>query len=1240
MSDTRRLESLSPAQARQIDQACDRFEQAWQQGERPDLETYVQDAPSALQSALLRQLLLLDWDYRQRAGELPQTVDYEAQFPEHGDLIASVSRELAQPNGELTWLRSVDAYLPPVPEPGFPRPDTAHAMKTGAEPFVGRYELVREIGHGGIGVVFRGRDSLLGRELAIKVLRETYRNQPEARRRFIAEARIGSRLQHPAIVPVYELGWFSEQRPYITMRLVEGRTLAGLLRDRSHVNQDLPRWLGIFVQVCQAMAYAHAQRIVHRDLKPANIMVGKFGEVQVMDWGFAKQLPAADETLFEDDDLPPLRREVGPAEPGGALTATQYGIVMGTPAYMPPEQARGERDLIDPRADVFALGAILCEILTGNAPYVGSDAEEVCRQAARGDLQSAYDRLEACGVEESLRGLARRCLAVNRNARPPDAGVLAQEIAVYLASAQERLKQAQLDRVAAEARAQEAAAKAKAERRSRRLTVALSAAAAVFVLTVGTVWWWREHVRFMESARRAVVDGKVDAALAEASGHMQRRDWPQARAAAVRARELLESSGNVSGKPAVDNMLNDLDLLTQIEENRRLQGVYDVVSERFTRGKALPHYKDAFARYGIVVGMDPAQAATRIAQRPGPVREAILAGLDNWWQVALSRDAATHAWLGAVLQRADADDWRTLVRGAITQRNHRLLAALARCAEAEFQPPAAITSLTWALLEFKAYDEAVTLLRPAQRRHPGDYWINLDLAQALMLRQPPDYAEALRFYSVVRVLRPEANIYLNLGVLHARQQDWYSVINVSRRALELTPANEPVLRAQAYTNLGHGLVSAGTLSQAIEAYRQAVALAPHEPNAHAGLGYALFRAGQFDHAIAAYEQALHLVRPAAQPGAGEPEATHLRPEEVAKIHVALGDARLARNQFDLARLAYDQAIQLHPGSAHAHCKRGNLLLQTKRFDEAIVAYEEAARLDPTMEAAHSNLGVAWHRKGDPVRAIPACARGVALNDRSTQGHYNLGLGLHAAGDFDQAEVHYRRALQLDANLPEVRCALGELLLRRGAFTEGLEQIAEGHRLGSTKPGWRYASAEWLRKAERLVSQEAKLARIQAGSERPANADEKLQLALVSDLKGMPRAAACLFLVAFTDKPALAASLHYGHRYQAACCAARVGVGPGLGLPLWDTVEQACWRRQALEWLRADLTHWSRRLEQSPEARLQVRHALQRWQKEKVLACLREPEHLARLPRAEQADWLRFWAEVQALLVQSLAGTNS
>src|SRR5262249_10361492 len=157
---------------------------------------------------------------------------------------------------------------------------------------------------------------------------------------------------------------FPDRRPYFTMKLVKGKTLAALLEQRASPQDDLPRFLTIFGQVCQTVAYAHARGVIHRDLKPANVMVGAFGEVQVMDWGLAKVLPhagQAEETSTQE--VTSIRTGSAGAGPVGQRVGTLYG--MGTFGYMPPEQALGEAEQIDERADVFALGAILCVVLTG-----------------------------------------------------------------------------------------------------------------------------------------------------------------------------------------------------------------------------------------------------------------------------------------------------------------------------------------------------------------------------------------------------------------------------------------------------------------------------------------------------------------------------------------------------------------------------------------------------------------------------------------------------------------------------------------------------------------------------------------------------------------------------------------------------------------------------------------------------------------------------------------------------------
>ena len=205
-----------------------------------------------------------------------------------------------------------------------------------------RLEISGEIGRGGMGVVLRGRDPDLGRDLAVKVLRDDLRDSPEMVRRFVEEAQIAGQLQHPGIVPIHELGTFADDRPYFTMKLVKGRTLSQLLAEGRASEADRARVLGIFEQVCQTVAYAHSHGVIHRDLKPSNVMVGAFGEVQVMDWGLAKVLPRRPRPTRAAGraETPVPETVIATARSLSDSDLSSAGSVLGTPSYMAPEQAR------------------------------------------------------------------------------------------------------------------------------------------------------------------------------------------------------------------------------------------------------------------------------------------------------------------------------------------------------------------------------------------------------------------------------------------------------------------------------------------------------------------------------------------------------------------------------------------------------------------------------------------------------------------------------------------------------------------------------------------------------------------------------------------------------------------------------------------------------------------------------------------------------------------------------------
>src|SRR5262249_25348707 len=247
-------------------------------------------------------------------------------------------------------------------------------------PQVPGYELFGEVGRGGMGGVYRARDLALDRDVAVKLLQADHPADSPVARRFTDEARITAQLQHPGVPAVYRVGVLPDGRPFLAMKLIKGRTLAALLGERPDTASDRGRFVAVFEHVCQAVAYAHSLRVIHRDLKPSNVMVGKFGEVQVMDWGLAKVLPK-DGSASEDParERPPADEETvirtqpiaASDTPGGAgspALPTRAGSVLGTPAYMAPEQAGGEIERLDPRGDVFGPGAVPGGALTGKPP--------------------------------------------------------------------------------------------------------------------------------------------------------------------------------------------------------------------------------------------------------------------------------------------------------------------------------------------------------------------------------------------------------------------------------------------------------------------------------------------------------------------------------------------------------------------------------------------------------------------------------------------------------------------------------------------------------------------------------------------------------------------------------------------------------------------------------------------------------------------------------------------------------
>jgi tetratricopeptide (TPR) repeat protein len=911
--------------------------------------------------------------------------------------------------------------------------------------------LFDEIGRGGMGAVFKGRDTELGRELAVKVLLGEHRGRPELVRRFLEEAQIAGQLQHPGVAPVYEMGRFADDRPFFTMKLVKGHTLAELLAQRDDAHADLGRFLGIFAQVCQTLAYAHAHGVIHRDLKPSNVMVGSFGEVQVMDWGLAKLLRRG-----ADDDA------IRTTGAGSTAEDARTGVA-GTPGYMAPEQARGEVETVDERADVFGLGAILCTTLTGHPPFRG-DRAAALRAGERGDLTEAFARLDRCGADAELVALCKECLAAARDERPRDAGVAAERVAAYQATVQERLRRAELERAAAQARAM-------SERQARRLTLGLAAAVLLLALVAGGVAWGVQHQRAAAAARQQEADNRARDRMEQADKLLdagwEAHDFARladARAQADQAAEIATGGSDAIRDQTARLQMRVKDRIAAAEKNRTLLAdLLDVTAPpetaRYTRGDggamlalALPseeeQYTAALRRWRIDIDRDPPDAVVaRFQAQPRVVAQEVVAALDLW---AENRRESTgpkldHLRLLEVADRLDEDarsrELRQMQRSGALAAEQRLAAASGSAIGPNIRLAGAKTRrlremadrvdpvrdpVLWLVvlsrsLERTRSPRAEEILRSGLAARPDEVVLHVALSKLLERQRPPRWGEAIEHYRAVRGLRPQMGIALGralvsagrpaegeevlrdlvrrqpdnpeirhyLGNALSQQQKLEEAVAAYRKAIQVRPD-----LAKAYYNLGVALYAQKKPDEAVAAWHQAIQLQPDNALAYDGLGVALTHQKKLEEAVAAYRKAIQL-----QP-------------DLAEAHGGLGIALREQKKLDEAVAAFRQAIELQPDLAEEYNNLGVTLREQKKLDEAVAAFRKAIQLQPDLAAAYYNLGNALADQKKPDEAVAAFRQAVQLQPDYAKAYNGLGIALADQKKPDEAVAAFRQAIQL------------------------------------------------------------------------------------------------------------------------------------------------------------------------------------------------------------------------------------
>jgi tetratricopeptide (TPR) repeat protein len=864
----------------------------------------------------------------------------------------------------------------------------------------GRYKLLERLGEGGMGEVWMaGQTEPVRRKVALKLIKPGM-DSAQVLARFEAERQALALMDHPHIAKVLDGGSTADGRPFFVMELVKGVPITRYCDD----HRLSPRVrLGLFVAVCQAVQHAHQKGVIHRDIKPSNVLVAPYDGVavpKVIDFGIAKAAgqPLTDRTLF-----------------------TAFGAVVGTPEYMSPEQAELNNQDIDTRSDVYSLGVLLYELLTGTTPLTrkrlkGAALLEVLRLVREEEPPRPSTRLSTTdelpkvaanrGLEpRKLSGLVRgeldwivmKALEKDRNRRYESANGLCHDVRRYLAD-----EPVQACPPSAWYRFWKFA-----RRNKPALTVAGVVLLLIGLLGAGGGWVFRDRAaREQEiardrAARSAAIDTEANVALNEADRFQEHGKWPAALEATRRAHGFVAGGeGSEAVRARVQDRLADLEMVVRLQEvSVRMQSAA-ANSTQFNYQVGDKAYAEAFRNFGVdVEALGVAEAGERLRGRS--VRVELATALEDWASTRRARsNAGDKTWnhLIQVAQATDPRPWRQQLWDALAPAggppDRGRLVALARSEEALALPPVALHQLATGLIKDGARDEGIALLRRAWRRYPADFRINQDLTDYLFASNPD---EALRHSNAAVALSPSrSGAWSRFGSLLLDKGLYTEARAAFLEAFRLDPLYEAH-----FEYMRNARKEQGNLDGQIADCRRAVALTPQDPEARYNLGEAIHAAGDLAGAVAAYRKALEV-----------------QPESLA-AHVSLADALMARGEPEEAIEEYSEVLKRVPNSWNTFRKRGTAYRRRSQWDEAVADYRKVIELTPARHEAYTtatltDLGrAALHLGTDDPRDSAAVARKVMeLYPESPAAHFAAGQML-LNSDPTGAAVAFRKAAEGD-----------------------------------------------------------------------------------------------------------------------------------------------------------------------------------------------------------------------------------
>jgi tetratricopeptide (TPR) repeat protein/serine/threonine protein kinase len=925
---------------------------------------------------------------------------------------------------------------------------------------IGPYKLLQPIGEGGMGAVFLAEQTEpVHRKVALKLIKPGMDSR-QVVARFEAERQALALMDHPNIAKVFDGGATEAGRPFFVMELVRGAPVTDFC-DKNDLT--VPERLALFIDVCRAVQHAHQKGVIHRDVKPSNVLVtlhdGK-PVVKVIDFGVAKAIgrQLTEKTLFTD-----------------------FAQMVGTPLYMSPEQAEMSGLDVDTRSDIYSLGVLLYELLTGTTPFdkdrlrrVGWDElrriireEEppkpstrmsTAGQAAR--TASAHRRSDPRKLSRLFRGeldwIVMKALEKDRNRRYETASAFAADVQRYLShepvqacppSAWYRFRKFVRRRRAALATA---------------ATVLAAVLAAVGGVAGGVGWAVRDR-----EARNAENERDVTAAVAEADTLLTEGDsqldnpehWQRtvrlARLATDRA-EGLSATGGVRAELAeqvrrlhgkVETAETDSALLVELDrirmEKAATKGDYD-------GPRVVPRYREALAGYGVNP-QEPEAAAARV--RGCRLRDALFEALDDWFQEATDPDEQRRVGrlLGSLSPTPADALFRTQWVDARKTRDRAAFIRLVNDTDAENLPIVTLTAAAVDLERLKEWKLAERLLRTALNRRPADFWLNHRLGRLLALKgrnggpeAARHFAEAVGFFRVAVALRSDCpGALFNLGLVLHDKGDLDDALRNLRAALQLDPDF-----AEAHFALGNVLMDQRDPDGAIREFEAAVKINPRHSNAHNNLGGALFGKGDREGALREVQAALDIDPKNAQAhynlGRFHYEVEKDLDEAIKEYRAAVAiDPNYAHAHYELGRIlvqkrdwkgaasAFRAFLSLDPGRAEARYNLGLALFHQDQLSETVEEFQKSLAIEPQFAGAHSQLGAALLKQGKTPEAVVELQKALALDDKDVLAHTNLGSALSKLGKRDDAVAEYRKAAALDPQFFPAHYNLALILMQQG-----------------------------------------------------------------------------------------------------------------------------------------------------------------------------------------------------------------